>query len=139
MSDDRAQKEIADELEILSPDLDLQVGGKAITVRELTYFERLRLAPATRPLIRSIAEAMAEQGEATPAALFKAIEDNAELFIRIACMVTGLDEAGFDALTEGEGEQLITAVYIVNRDFFGSRIGRAVYLLSKAKSSDPAI
>jgi hypothetical protein len=109
------------ELEVLHPERRLVLAGKPVTVREYGHVEWLRLLPATKPLVESIA-AMLEAGRAP------SYEDALEVLalhtdglmplVRQAC---DMPTEAFNALDPEDGELLLMTWWGVNGRFFVQR------------------
>lgn len=110
-----------DDLAVLFPDVELEIGGENITVRELRFGEQLRYAP---PLAR-VHEAVKGVFASPAMDVAEIIDALAACQDDIAALVlaaTGKDRAWLDALSGAEGEALLAAFWSANRGFFLRRL-----------------
>ena len=95
----------AEELEILSPDRAISIGGESLVIRELSYLQAIRFGTRARPLIESLACAIIGN-EIDDKAFLEAVEDHAEIFLEMICLCTGRKAEDFDGISEEEGEKI---------------------------------
>ena len=135
----------ADELNILFPDLDLEIRDPdtgervTVTVRELRFLEGLRLAATVRPLIEAIADSVgAGEGGIDDAAIVQALTEHAEAWLACCAQASSRDAAWLARLSDGDGDALSGVMWQANRGFFLRRLIEAVRRRrEKAKSPSP--
>lgn len=110
-----------DDLNVLAPDVTLELGGRSITVREYRFMQGLAVRVSAKPLIDDV-EAFVADGEATDAG----IEDYVELLAKHAALVRtlmadsieGADAAWIDTLNDVDGQLLLLTWWGVCGRFF---------------------
>lgn len=111
----------ADDLDVLSPDVELEVGARTVTVREYRFISGLRARAKAKPLIDDLEKFVADGGAAEAG-----VEDYVELLATHDVLVRelmvdsidGADADFIDGLNEADGEALLLAWWGVCGRFF---------------------
>lgn len=114
-------QEGADDLDVLSPDIELELAGRTVTVREYRFIGGLRARAKAKPLIDDL-EKFVANGNAVEAG----VEDYVELLATHDALVRelmldsidGADADFIDGLSETDGEALLLTWWGVCGRFF---------------------
>lgn len=130
------KKGAAVELEVLHPERELVLAGRAITVREYTFMEGTRLAPVAKPfqdlLYQRIATSDTPPGFDAISQLFEACPDLVATLVAQACVDIDLPKSEqqlqhaelvefIDKLDDRDGYLLFLAWWLANMNFFIQR------------------
>lgn len=132
---DRGQD--AQDLADLVPERVVSIAGRAVTVRPFGFIEGIRLRPIVAPIVASL-EAVAADPDAAGVDEMEALfsSNEAELVSLIA-ISSGLSEDDVRGLSDDDGQALLLAFWLVNKDFFLRRLmQRAV--IQRARSARPS-
>lgn len=114
-----------DSLEILQPDLEIELGGVKIVVREYRFFEGLRLMAQAKPFFDDLYSTVARPGTAPSfddiTELLGKHEDIVPSLVALAC---DRDAAWVRALGQLDGELLLLTWWQANSSFFIRRVMR---------------
>jgi hypothetical protein len=111
----------AEDLNVLLPDVDLELAGRKLTVREYRFIGGLRARAKAKPLIDDLEKFVADGGAAEAG-----VEDYVELLAAHDVLVRdlmldsidGADADFIDALSEADGEALLLTWWGVCGRFF---------------------
>lgn len=137
MSDDKK----TDDLEILYPDQEIELGGERLVVREFRYREGLEAVALARPLFAGLRALIdSKPGEVAPEDLDALIGEHREMWLTLVAKSCGRDLEWVAALPDGQAMALQMAFWGANSGFFTRRLlfGAAVAAgLAKNRSSSP--
>lgn len=133
----------ADDLTILHPDLELELAGRKVTVREYRFVPGLRVRAKAKPLVADL-QAQIETGEALTEDVIDILAKHEALVREL--ILESIEEADADwieSLDDHDGQQLLLAWWGVNGPFFLGQIvrrlaDRAVFKARLAAASDGA-
>ncbi len=111
-----------EEAEILHPERTLALGGKQVTVRELTFAQEMQALPVAEPIIKGLAELFSGDEEPGFSDLEAVFYTHSDAFLALVAMATGEPESWISGLSGAEGQVLALTFWSVNRRFFISRV-----------------
>lgn len=108
----------ADDLTILMPDGEIEIGGEKITVKALRFGDQMRHGATLKALTEAMKACMQDEGVGS---LLDAFAANSEGIYGLLEAATGKPRDWIEALTGEEGEALLL-FWTVNKDFFERRL-----------------
>ncbi len=111
---------MADSLEILNPDIILNVGGGEVKVREFSFRQSLELGPSLAPLLAGIDSEIGE-GDSLSGLIDQLYAYPAEL-MHMLRLSTSQDQEWIDSLSAEDGDKLVLTFWSVNAGFFMRRL-----------------
>jgi hypothetical protein len=134
MSEPKAAKDAQDDLGILYPEREAQIGGRAIVMREYGFLEGMKLNALIQPLVDGIAALALSDQIPDPDALRPLFAENAEAVVKLIAKACDQPEEWVERLDDEAGRALQLLWWGVNNHFFGRRVLQAV-LLDGVKAS----
>ena len=124
----------AEELEVLFPDVDLEVRDPdtgeavALTVREFRFLEGLRAQALARPFVEALAELIGtgEVSEVGADAVAGLMADHAETWLALAARACERPFEWVARLSDADGDALSDAMWSANAGFFMRRVVASV-------------
>jgi len=112
----------AEEAEIIDPDIDIEIGGETVTVREIGFLEGLRLAATARPLLDDLAEQYEGDAEVGLDRLSETFGRHPEILLDLLTASCGLPRERIEQLGDRDGQLLLMTFWRVNSAFFVQRL-----------------
>jgi hypothetical protein len=130
-----------DDLEILYPDQEIELGGERVVVREFRYREGLEAVAIGRPLFAGLRALIdSAPGEVSPEDLDALIGAHRDLWLTLVAKSCGRELEWVAALPDAQAMTLQMAFWGANSGFFTRRLlfGAAVAAgLAKGRSASP--
>ncbi len=123
---------MTDDAEILHPDLDLEMAGRSVTVREFRFKDGMEIGPLIVALVKDLDGAVGDGSDLS--GLFDTLYAHPDVLRHLLLKSTGQDTEWLDSLSGQEGDQLLMAFWSVNGPFF---VRRLLFRRQAAKSSRP--
>ena len=125
----------AAELEILHPERTIKVGGKAITLNELTFGDSLRLHAQVAPIVAGIEQMMRDRGNDVPQyrdtlGVFAA---NLDATFALMAVSAGCDEAWLRSLGSADGDLVMLTFWTANAGFFIQRAANDIAIQAESE------
>lgn len=113
-----------DDLDVLSPELELALGGEKVTVREFSFAQALRAEPLVQPMIEDLRQVFdeSEPEDIEYGCIAAVFGRHAEAFLDLVALATGRDRAWVEALGDEDGQLLAMTFWRVNSGFFTRRL-----------------
>jgi len=135
----------ASDINVLVPDMQITIDGRAITVREYRCIEGLRLRPRCSDLVKDLAREF-EKGEGLVEDIMDVLGMHAELVSELVAQSADVDVEWIASLDRNWGDLLVQRWWAVNGPFFvgqvirrlGERITRKARQSAGATSSLPS-
>lgn len=113
----------AKELEILHPDRDVTIAGRAITMREYGFVEGLQMRAIAKPFLDELYALVAPNGKAPS---FEQVEEmlavHAECVLELIVRAANVEREWIESLSDEEGYFLMQTWWMVNSGFFIRRV-----------------
>lgn len=125
MSDPDTGSRAADDFDIniLAPDVNVQVGGRTLTVHELTLRQSLQVHARMAPVMRALAPHYAEGGDGVGVeTVLAALAAEPDLACELLALCTGQEESWIAGLPERDGTHLMLTFIAVHIPFFVTRL-----------------
>lgn len=119
--------EAEDDLAILHPERDIQIGGEQVTVREYGFVEGLRIRATAAPLIEELYQIMRSENSDLDG-IYAMLAGHDQLLLEL--MATSVDkDVGFvRALSDADGSLLMDTWWVVNSAFFIRAVQRKMMM-----------
>lgn len=117
----------ADDLAILQPDRTLPIGDRQVTVREIGFFESLRLHTEIAALVADLVE-QTEDGNVDLQRLHRVCAQHPEATVVLLAQACDQPPDWVQALSGAHGDLLLLTFWAVNADFFLQRVLAALEL-----------
>lgn len=111
------------ELEVLDPDVVLDIDGERVVVREFRYGEGMRLMPRLQPILEILRSLC--NGDRDPEDLSvydEIVQQHGELMLELVAAACDRTLEWVEALPDNEGYRLQTAFWRANAGFFMRRL-----------------
>jgi hypothetical protein len=134
----------ASDLDILVPDRHLNIGGKNVTVREITFGEQLSHNAELAALTNALKPALTAPGEDALTVILDILADHADTLTTLLALSTDQPREWVEQLNGDSGEALTLTWWNINNGFFIRRLLRPALLaalqkqLNGAPSSPPS-
>ena len=132
----------SEDLQVMQPDGELVIQGRAITVREYRFFEGAKLQAQARPFFDGLYALFDRDGTAPS---FDEIEallgEHEDAVVRMVALASGCDADWIRELDDQDGNRLALTWWLVNSGFFIRRVLRraaAARLSPGVESSTPS-
>lgn len=116
-----------DELAVLQPNRTLPIGGRTVTVREMGFFESLRLHSDIAALVANLVD-QTEDGNVDLARLHLVCAQQPAATIALLAQACDQPVEWVQALSGAHGDLLLLTFWAVNADFFLQRVLAALEL-----------
>jgi hypothetical protein len=128
----------ANDLEVLRPDLEVQVGARILVMREYRFWEGLQLEQRHKAFFEDL-YALFDRGRVAPgfddvADLLAMHQDSAIAMVAQACTAEPEWVAGLD---DRDGDKLMVTWWVVNANFFIRRVMRRAAKAHVARANPP--
>lgn len=110
-----------DDADVLFPEHELTIRGEAITVREFTFIEGVRVRRRLEPLL-DVFEAGAESDETSLDVLGELFDEHEDLMVDLVAQACDRDADWVRTLSDADGQALNWAFWAVNKGFFLRRV-----------------
>ncbi|MBT2750008.1 MULTISPECIES: DUF6631 family protein [unclassified Lysobacter] len=133
---------VADELAILQPNRTLPLGDRNVTVRELGFFESLRLHESVAALVGGLVS-LTEDGNVDLDRLHRVCALHPDAAVELLAQASDQSVEWVHSLNAAQGDLLLMTFWAVNADFFLQRVlaaletRRAVLATTGPASSPP--
>ncbi|ALN64571.1 hypothetical protein GLA29479_3720 [Lysobacter antibioticus] len=117
----------ADDLTVLQPNRVLPLGERTVTVRELGFFESLRLHSEIAALVADLVE-RTDDGNIDLGRLHRVCAQHPDATIRLLAQVSDQSVEFVHSLNAAQGDLLLLTFWAVNADFFLQRVIAALEL-----------
>ncbi|UJB19286.1 MULTISPECIES: DUF6631 family protein [Lysobacter] len=124
----------ADDLTVLQPNRSLPIGGRTVTVRELGFFESLRLHAEIAGLVSDLVE-QTDDGNVDLARLHRVCAQHPDATVALLAQASDQPVEWVRALSAGHGDLLLLTFWAVNADFFLQRVIAALELRRAAPAA----
>ncbi|WP_394540180.1 hypothetical protein PRJ39_06320 [Lysobacter enzymogenes] len=124
----------ADDLTILEPNRTLPIGGRSVTVREIGFFESLRLHAEIAALVADLVE-QTQDGKVDLGRLHQVCAAHPSATIALLAQACDQPAEWVHALPGAQGDLLLLTFWAVNADFFLQRVLAAVELRRAAPAA----
>ena len=114
-----------DDLAILHPDREIQVGGEQVTVREYGFVEGLRIRAAAAPLIDDLYQVM-RGGDSDLDSIYALLVEHDQLLVDLMATSINKDVEFIQGLSDGDGSLLMDTWWVVNSAFFIRAVQRKI-------------
>lgn len=135
---DRAAKpvkdESANELEILVPERDIEIAGTAITVREYSFIEGLKLRSKMQPLIDALYKSITATAMPELEDIIIILSEQNELIVELVAQSAGVEIDWIEELGQEDGYRLMLTWWAVNGPFFVSTAVQRVHAALAVKA-----
>lgn len=111
-----------EELDIIQPDIELEINGETVTVKEFTFFQGLRLGVVAKPLLDDLAEKVEVNNDFTLQILGEVFADHSSIVSELIAQSTGETCDWVELLSDAVGQHLLMTFWQVNSNFFVSRL-----------------
>lgn len=108
----------ADDLTILHPHQEVTIAGAAVTVREYSFVEGLRLLPKVQPLLDDLRELLQSEQAAPLTRIQNVLAAHADLTVQLIAQSADVEIDFVNGLDQIEGTKLMTVWWAVNSAFF---------------------
>ncbi|MFW6077413.1 MAG: DUF6631 family protein [Hyphomicrobiales bacterium] len=109
--------------EVLFPERTLTVDGEAVTVREFSFLEEMRLAAMAEPLLERLRElSFDDEQSLTSRDLERAFVEHEAVFVELLAVAVDKPADWVRGLTRKNGQALMTTFWSVNHAFFTERM-----------------
>ena len=122
----------ADDLAILQPSRTLPLGDRPITVRELGFFESLRLNESIAALVGDLAR-LTDDGNVDLGRLHRVCALHPDATVELLAQVSDQSVEWVHSLNAAHGDLLLLTFWAVNADFFLQRLLSALELQRQAQ------
>ena len=116
----------AKDLEILQPDVTLEIQGETVTVREFTFLEGIQLVDTVKPVVEDLAAYMLGgvdlDDEVSLGILSEIMARRTGEMLKLMSQATGKSEDWITALPDADGQLLLLTFWQVNSHFFVRRL-----------------
>jgi hypothetical protein len=113
------------DLEILLPDITLQLQGKPVTVREYSFVQGLRVDAMAKPFFDDLSRIFLEGDPLKDSDRAELILDELQaLMTQLLALSTGESAEWVEGLGDLDGQTLLMTWWTVNRDFFVRRLAK---------------
>lgn len=129
----RPNPSAADELTVLQPNRVLPLGDRTVTVREIGFFESLRLHAQIAALVADLIE-QTDDGNIDLGRLHRVCAQHPEATVELLAQASDQSVAFVHSLSAAHGDLLLLTFWAVNADFFLQRVIAALEL----RRADPA-
>lgn len=119
--------ETPDDLDILAPEREIEIGGEKVTVREITFGEQLKHGAALKLLADTLLPALKSDNEDILTAVMDALAAHYAATIPLFSLSIGKSAEWIEALKGEDGEALAMTWWSVNRGFFTRRLVRPIF------------
>lgn len=123
----------ADDLTVLQPNRVLPLGDRTVTVREIGFFESLRLHAQIAALIADLIE-QTDDGNIDLGRLHRVCAQHPEATVELLAQASDQSVEFVRSLNAAHGDLLLLTFWAVNADFFLQRVIAALEL----RRADPA-
>lgn len=111
----------ADDLQILHPEVRVQVAGREVVVREYGFIEGLRLRPTVQPLLDDL-YALMKGRSLELEQIIVVLGKHADLVAKLISIAADVDGDFLNSLTQRDGQLLMMAWWSVNGPFYLSAL-----------------
>jgi len=120
---EQAQQTAENELEILNPEREVTLGGKAYTVREYSHLEWLKLLYKVEPLVALVHERIVSEKLTTLSTedVLLLVSEHHQVLLPAIAQAAGISDDELEALESIELQALISTWWGVNYRFFLDR------------------
>lgn len=129
----RPNPSAADELTVLQPNRVLPLGDRTVTVREIGFFESLRLHAQIAALVADLIE-QTDDGNIDLGRLHRVCAQHPDATVELLAQASDQSVAFVHSLSAAHGDLLLLTFWAVNADFFLQRVIAALEL----RRADPA-
>jgi len=113
----------ADDLAVLHPEIDLDIGGETVTVREFSFIQGVKLSALVAPIVSDLSAVLASEDEDIDLGVLGELMGNhTETMIKLMAQSVRRKPEWVAALPDGDGQRLFMAFWEVNSDFFMRRL-----------------
>ncbi|WP_363798389.1 DUF6631 family protein [Lysobacter firmicutimachus] len=123
----RRPQPAADELVVLQPNRTLPLGDRTVTVREIGFFESLKLHDAIAALVADLVE-QTDDGNIDLGRLHRICAQHPAATIALLAQACDQPADWVQALSGAHGDLLLLTFWAVNADFFLQRVLAALEL-----------
>ena len=123
----RSEPPSADELDVLQPARSLPLGDRTVTVRELGFFESLRLHAPIAHLVGALV-ALTDDGNVDLGRLHRVCAAQPDATVDLLAQASDQPRDWVAALSASHGDILLMTFWAVNADFFLQRVLSALEL-----------
>ncbi|MFQ6308711.1 DUF6631 family protein [Lysobacter capsici] len=118
---------VADELAVLQPTSTLPLGDRTVIVRELGFFESLRLHESVAALVGDLV-ALTEDGSVDLSRLHRVCALHPDATVELLAQTSDQSVEWVHSLNAAHGDLLLMTFWAVNADFFLQRVFSALEL-----------
>ncbi|MGO1069648.1 DUF6631 family protein [Lysobacter sp. CA199] len=129
----RSEAPPADDLTVLQPNRVLPLGDRTVTVREIGFFESLRLHAQIAGLVADLIE-QTDDGNIDLSRLHRVCAKHPEATVELLAQASDQSVEFVHSLSAAHGDLLLLTFWAVNADFFLQRVIAALEL----RRADPA-
>ncbi|MGH8080925.1 MAG: DUF6631 family protein [Lysobacter sp.] len=122
----------ADDLSILQPSRTLPLGDRAVTVRELGFFESLRLHESIAALVGDLVR-LTDDGNVDLGRLHRVCALHPDATVELLAQASDQSVEFVHSLNAANGDLLLLTFWAVNADFFLQRLLSALELQRQAQ------
>lgn len=112
---------MSDDLNVLMPAQAITLGGREITVNELTFLQTLKLGSRLDPLMASLSGFLADPA-ANPLMATNAFNEHPSLTVELLHLSTGLSPEDIEQLSASKSYALLAVFFAVHQDFFAQKM-----------------
>lgn len=123
----RPKSPLADDLIVLQPNRVLPLGDRTVTVREMGFFESLRLHSEIAALVADLVE-QTDDGNVDLGRLHRVCAQHPDATVALLAQVSDQSVEFVHSLSAAQGDLLLLTFWAVNADFFLQRVIAALEL-----------
>lgn len=129
-----AKDATGDELEILVPERDIEIAGVAITVREYSFIEGLKLRSKMQPLIDALYKSITATAMPELEDIIIILSEQNELVVELVAQSANVAVSWIEELGQEDGYRLMLTWWAVNGPFFVSTAVQRVHAAMAVKA-----
>ncbi|ALN78597.1 DUF6631 family protein [Lysobacter antibioticus] len=130
----RPESPPADDLIVLQPNRVLPLGDRTVTVREMGFFESLRLHSEIAALVADLVE-QTDDGNIDLGRLHRVCAQHPDATVELLAQVSDQSVEFVHSLNAAQGDLLLLTFWAVNADFFLQRVIAALELRRAAPAA----
>ncbi len=113
---------MADQVDILFPEREIEIQGETVVVREFSYLEAMKRAAGAKNLIAGIGQIISDADTIRLEELDSVIADHIDEWVGLLAASIGKDAAFVASLSDQDGSQLAMAFWEINGPFLLRRV-----------------
>lgn len=117
-----AEKEPANDAEVLDPDQELTLNGVTIVVKEFRMMQGMKVAARVKGLLKAMGALFVESEDAGIDELSDLLVSREDEFLFLLSESTGQPAEWIQGLSDADGQTLLMTFWTVNKTFFINRL-----------------